>query len=194
MHAPLPKRCATIDKAGELIMSKANSKYYTMQEMAGKVGVSKSTVYRYLLKEGIAPATTKRNTNLYNATTLQRVREHFSKKNSNNSEKKAPNDLLIETLRQQVSSLQNELINEKSRSDKALIAKDKQIDDLNARLAESHQLQLGLQKELEIHKDSDSSNHLVLDGQTVSKTNYSKSEKKKTPEGPKKGFWSKLFH
>ncbi|OJI11589.1 hypothetical protein BJI45_00860 [Limosilactobacillus reuteri] len=110
-----------------------------------------------MLKEGIAPATTKRNTNLYNATTLQRVKEHFSKKNSNNSEKKAPNDLLIETLRQQVSSLQNELINEKSRSDKALIAKDKQIDDLNARLAESHQLQLGLQKELEIHKDSDSS-------------------------------------
>ena len=175
-------------------MSKANSKYYTMQEMAGKVGVNKSTVYRYLLKEGIAPATTKRNTNLYNATTLQRVKEHFSKKNSNNSEKKAPNDLLIETLRQQVSSLQNELINEKARSDKALIAKDKQIDDLNARLAESHQLQLGLQKELEIHKDSDSSNHLVLDGQTVSKTNYSKSEKKKTPEDSKKGFWSKLFH
>lgn len=190
----LPKRCATIDETGELIMSKTNSKYYTMQEMAGKVGVNKSTVYRYLLKEGIAPATTKRNTNLYNATTLQRVKEHFSKKNSNNSEKKAPNDLLIETLRQQVSSLQNELINEKSRSDKALIAKDKQIDDLNARLAESHQLQLGLQKELEIHKDSDSSNHLVLDGQTVSKTNYSKSEEKKTPEGSKKGFWSKLFH
>lgn len=190
----LPKRCATIDETGELIMGKTNSKYYTMQEMAGKVGVNKSTVYRYLLKEGIAPATTKRNTNLYNATTLQRVKEHFSKKNSNNSEKKAPNDLLIETLRQQVSSLQNELINEKSRSDKALIAKDKQIDDLNARLAESHQLQLGLQKELEIHKDSDSSNHLVLDGQTVSKTNYSKSEEKKTPEGSKKGFWSKLFH
>ena len=92
-------------------MSKANSKYYTMQEMAGKVGVNKSTVYRYLLKEGIAPATTKRNTNLYNATTLQRVKEHFSKKNSNNSEKKAPNDLLIETLRQQVSSLQNEISN-----------------------------------------------------------------------------------
>lgn len=190
----LPKRCATIDETGELIMSKTDSKYYTMQEMAGKVGVNKSTVYRYLLKEGIAPATTKRNTNLYNATALQRVKEHFSKKNSNNSEKKAPNDLLIETLRQQVSSLQNELINEKSRSDKALIAKDKQIDDLNVRLAESHQLQLGLQKELEIHKDSDSSNHLVLDGQTVSKTNYSKSEKKKTPEGSKKGFWSKLFH
>lgn len=190
----LPKRCATIDETGELIMSKTDSKYYTMQEMAGKVGVNKSTVYRYLLKEGIAPATTKRNTNLYNATALQRVKEHFSKKNSNNSEKKAPNDLLIETLRQQVSSLQNELINEKSRSDKALIAKDKQIDDLNVRLAESHQLQLGLQKELEIHKDSDSSNHLVLDGQTVSKTNYSKSEEKKTPEGSKKGFWSKLFH
>ena len=73
----MPKRCATIDKTGELIMSKANSKYYTMQEMAGKVGVNKS-------------------------------------------------------------------------------------------------------------KDSDSSNHLVLDGQTVSKTNYSKSEKKKTPEGSKK--------
>ena len=71
-------------------MSKANSKYYTMQEMAGKVGVNKSTVYRYLLKEGIAPATTKRNTNLYNATTLQRVKEHFSKKNSNNSEKRLP--------------------------------------------------------------------------------------------------------
>lgn len=190
----LLKRCATIDETGELIMSKTDSKYYTMQEMAGKVGVNKSTVYRYLLKEGIAPATTKRNTNLYNATALQRVKEHFSKKNSNNSEKKAPNDLLIETLRQQVSSLQNELINEKSRSDKALIAKDKQIDDLNVRLAESHQLQLGLQKELEIHKDSDSSNHLVLDGQTVSKTNYSKSEEKKTPEGSKKGFWSKLFH
>lgn len=190
----MPKRCATIDETGELIMSKANSKYYTMQEMAGKVSVNKSTVYRYLLKEGIAPATTKRNTNLYNATTLQRVKEHFIKKSSNNFEKKVPNDLLIETLRQQVSSLQNELINEKSRSDKALIAKDKQIDDLNARLAESHQLQLGLQKELEIHKDSDSSNHLVLDGQTVTKTNYSKSEEKKPPEGSKKGFWSKLFH
>lgn len=162
-----------------------------MQEIASLVGVNKSTVYRYLSKEGIAPATTKRNTNLYDASTMQQLKKHFNKDNTNNSEKKSANELLIETLQQQIASLKKELTNEKVRNDKALMAKDKQIDELNTRLAESHQLQLGLQKELEVHKDD--STQLVLDGQTVSKTNSSES-KEKAPEHHKKGFWSNLFH
>lgn|SRR5699024_1476057 len=176
-------------------MSESNKKYYTMQEMAEQTGVNKSTVYRYLSKESIAPATTKRNTNLYDAKTMQRLKKHFNKKNSNNSEKKSANDLLIETLRQQVASLQGELSDEKSRSDKALTAKDKQIDDLNARLAESHQLQLGLQKELETHKNNP--NRPVLDGQTVAnnsseteeETQEQTTENKKTTSNKWWKFW-----
>ena len=91
--------------------------------------------------------------------------------------------------------MQGELSDEKSRSDKALTAKDKQIDDLNARLAESHQLQLGLQKELETHKNNP--NRPVLDGQTVAnnsseteeETQEQTTENKKTTSNKWWKFW-----
>ena len=46
-------------------MVNPKDKTYTMQEMADILKVNKTTVYRYLKKKNIAPATVKSNTNHY---------------------------------------------------------------------------------------------------------------------------------
>ena len=131
-------------------MANNKDKTFTMQEMADILKVNKTTVYRYLKKEKISPATIESNTNYYSATVMQQLKNHFKVDEIRNNALKSPNDKLIETLQNQVQSLQEELRDEKFRSDKALEAKDRQIEELNNRLKESHQLQLGLQKKLEM--------------------------------------------
>lgn len=131
------------------IMAKPKNKSYTMQEMADILKVNKTTVYRYLKKNNITPATIKSNANHYDATVLQQLKKHFKASDTTNVTKSA-NDRLIETLQQQVQSLQEELKGEKIRADKQAEAKDRQIDALNDRLQEAHQLQLGLEKQLKM--------------------------------------------
>lgn len=55
-------------------MSVNSSKKYTMQEMADILKVNKTTVYRYLKKERIDPATVVSNTNYYDAMILKRLK------------------------------------------------------------------------------------------------------------------------
>ena len=112
------------------IMAKPKNKSYTMQEMADILKVNKTTVYRYLKKNNITPATIKSNANHYDATVLQQLKKHFKASDTTNVTKSA-NDRLIETLQQQVQSLQEELKGEKIRADKQAEAKDRQIDALN---------------------------------------------------------------
>ena len=59
------------------------------------------------------------------------------------------------------------------RNDKALDAKDKQIDELNNRLRESHQLQLGLQEKLKMLPGPDKQ---LVDGETTDTSNTTTKE------------------
>ena len=88
-------------------MLDSKDKMYTMQEMAEKLRVNKTTVYRYLKKQDIAPATTKSNANLYDATVLQRLKKHFNSHNNSNEPKKSANEQLIASLQQQVTDLKS---------------------------------------------------------------------------------------
>ena len=177
-------------------MPESKDKLYTMQEMADEIGINKTTVYRYIKKNNIADAMIQGNTNYYSAMTMKRLKRHFKSDNERNNEKKTLNEQLIETLQQQIKELQQELDSEKSRSDKALLAKDKQIDDLNARLKESHQLQLGLQKRFSMLSDVNNSPVVEADTQEVIKQGSnqgSNNEEVKNRKTKKRGFWGKIF-
>lgn len=178
------------------MVTENKDKYYTMQEMADVLEVNKTTVYRYLKKEHISPATVESNTNHYSATVLQQLKKHFKTDGTGSSTPKTANDRLIETLQQQVQSLQEELRDEKFRSDKALDAKDRQIDDLNERLKESHQLQLGLQKKLEMLPEPNETT-IVASNDDVEEGNNDNGKSDVPESSPEQnsrpGFWQRLF-
>ena len=177
---------------GGVVMSDDQDKLYTMQEIADNIGVNKTTVYRYIKKNNIANAMIQGNANYYDATVMKRLKKHFGKENARHEERKTLNEQLIETLQQQIKELQQELNNEKNRSDKALLAKDKQIGELNARLKESHQLQLGLQKKLRILPDKSNSPVVEADAQEIINQEPNNEENTKE-ETHKKSFWKKIF-
>lgn len=190
LHVHCMQCCATIRAIEVVIVAKSNSKLYTMQEMADALGVNKTSVYRFLKKESIAPATIKSNTNFYSATTMQRLKKHFKSPDSKSKGVGASRDVLVATLQQQVESLQSALAEEKSRNDKALDAKDKQIEELNNRLRESHQLQLGLQKKLEMLPEP--KENVVYEANSADDTVDNKVDETPAKDQPK-GFWSRLF-
>lgn len=187
------KSLRNIARNGDIIMSVNSSKKYTMQEMADILKVNKTTVYRYLKKERIDPATVASNTNYYDAMILKRLKKHFNVSENKKHRSESSHELLIETMQQQIMSLQEELSTEKSRNDKALEAKDKQIEELNNRLRESHQLQLGLQEKLKMLPNPDKH---VVDGETTDTSNTStvtNEENDSKQKSPKKGLLHWLF-
>lgn len=194
------KLLRNIARNGDIIMSVNSSKKYTMQEMADILKVNKTTVYRYLKKERIDPATVASNTNYYDAMILKRLKKHFNVSENKKHRSESSHELLIETMQQQIMSLQEELSTEKSRNDKALEAKDKaleakdkQIEELNNRLRESHQLQLGLQEKLKMLPNPDKH---VVDGETTDTSNTStvtNEENDSKQKSPKKGLLHWLF-
>ena len=181
----------------EVSVLAGKDKMYTMQEMAESLHVNKTTVYRYLKKQSIAPATTKSNANLYDATVLQQLKKHFNSRNSSNETKKSASELLIESLQQQVADLKSELADEKKRSDKALQMKDDQINALNKLMDQNQQLLLNTQEEnkrlLSLNPPKEKT---VRDG-NFRESKQSQDEKdnpvenRKSPK--KKSFLGKLF-
>ena len=181
----------------EVSVLAGKDKMYTMQEMAESLHVNKTTVYRYLKKQSIAPATTKSNANLYDATVLQQLKKHFNSCNSSNETKKSASELLIESLQQQVVDLKSELADEKKRSDKALQMKDDQINALNKLMDQNQQLLLNTQEEnkrlLSLNPPKEKT---VRDG-NFRESKQSQDEKdnpvenRKSPK--KKSFFGKLF-
>ena len=190
LHNSLLKLLRNIARNEDIIMNINSDKRYTMQKMADILKVNKTTVYRYLKKENIDPATVISNTNYYDATVLKQLKKHFNVSNNKESRSESSHELLIETMQQQITSLQEELSTEKSRNDKALEAKDKQIEELNNRLRESHQLQLGLQEKLKMLPNPDKP---VVDGETTDTSNVTKEEKDSKQKSPKKGLMQWLF-
>lgn len=191
LHDALQYSLRNVARNGSVKMAKDKEEKYTMQEMADILKVNKTTVYRYLKKKKIIPATVKSNTNYYAATVLQQLKKHFNADTTMNTGPKSANDKLIEALQQQVHSLQDELQSEKFRSDKALDAKDRQIDELNARLRESHQLQLGLQKKLKMLPELKETT--VVTDNDVSEEDSSEDAESSPKQDSKEGFWHRFF-
>lgn len=162
-------------------------KGYTMQELANIIGVNKSTIFRYLKKESIAPATTNRNTNYYSATVLQHLKQHFQ----DHSQKETKHDQLIAIQQQQIRQLQQELDDEKTRADEQLHEKDDQIKHLHQLLDQSQQLILNAQEENKKLLPTAVDKHDIQEGKYKEQVNQSMDEDNK--DSNKKSMWQKLF-
>lgn len=196
MRATLRTRCAILRKIGDILMVSKEKKSYTMQEMADILNVNKTTVYRYLKKEHIAPATVESNTNLYNAITLQHLKKHFEKPKAKEKVSKSANELLIETLQQQVHQLQMELDAEKTLANNQLQEKDNQIENLHKLLDQSQQLILNAQEEnKKLLPKNDKDNHRVEAGEYKEKSPSNKEDEHASlnKEKANKESWFKRF-
>lgn len=180
----MQKRCATLRRNGVIYVLK---KHYTMQEIADRLGVNKSSVFRQLKKENIAPAMKEGNTNYYDAMVLQQLKQHFTTSNTKEPSKK---DLLVETLQQQVHQLQQELESEKARADKQLQEKDNQIASLHKLMDQNQQLLLNEQNQQQLenkHEDVD------VDAD-VTVTDNQKEDDTIANDNHKQTFLDKIFH
>lgn len=111
-------------------------KYYTSQELADGVGVSRSTIYRFLKVNHIEPVKVKGRSKLYDKQTFKRAQQ----------------ELLLPTNQKQAPSLsakhldqlqqQLELINEQLRE------KDRQIAELHQLIDHQQKLTLSATKQL----------------------------------------------
>lgn len=101
------------------------AQFLTVKEIADKIGISKQRVYRYIKKECINEAHQKNGVMYYDDTAQTLIKGHFSDKECitdthQNCIGDTVNDTLIEMLKEELN------------------IKNKQIDELNLRLAESN--------------------------------------------------------
>lgn len=155
---------------------------YSQTQIAKKLKVSQATITRILKISGIQPEKVKGKAKLYSQSQIEKIQLSLLQKKER-QEKKTSNDDISVFLRKEIEELHKENSRIEERYIEQLKVKDKQIDNLNERLKEAHQLQLGLEQKLKMLPDKVNDN--VVEGETV--------EEKKTPNEPKKGFWSRLF-
>lgn len=159
---------------------------YSQTQLAKELKVSQSTITRLIRDSGIKPTKAVGKKKLFSKDQLKAL--HLSsferKKNSN---KTIDNSGLSIFLQEEIKRLHEE--NEKltERYTEQLKAKDKQIDDLNERLSESHKLQLGLENQLKMLPEA-TQEPQTKESETVVEEN------KKAPESEKRGFWSRIFN
>lgn len=158
-------------------------KYYSITEMGEILEVNRSSVFRVLKKENIAPATAKGNKNLYDATVLQRLKKHFG--NGNSRAKESPTDQLIAALQQQINDLRKELSETKRQANEQLARKDEQISGYQKLLDQNQQLLLNEQNK-KISSTTISKEKLEAENTSAShgETNASRQNKH---------WWSILF-
>lgn len=101
--------------------------YFTIKQIADEIGISKQTVYRFIQRNHINDAHQRNGVKHYDETVKLLITSHF-KKNTTSSEahQSTSNDVVNETL---IEILKKELE-----------IKNEQIKELNARLAEAHQM------------------------------------------------------
>lgn len=143
-----------------------SSKIMTISAMAKKLGVNRSSVYRYIEANDISPVLVTGKTRFYDDQTLNKMREHFKLSVKTGADKKknatrVDNNELIESLKAQIAQLKatNQTFKEQ------LDVKDSQIASLQANLNKNQELldhnqQLLLaaqneKKELQSHSDKD---------------------------------------
>lgn len=161
-------------------------KLYSQTQLSKELKVSQSTITRLIRDSGIEPTKTIGRKKLYSEDQLKILRlSSFERKKDMPSS--TDNSGLSVFLQEEIKRLHEE--NEKltERYTEQLKAKDKQIDDLNERLSESHKLQLGLENQLKMLPETVSDDKKEEQSVTVEKT-------KKAPEPEKRGFWSRIFN
>lgn len=163
---------------------------YSITDMSKVLGVNRSSVFRIIKKQNIAPATTKGNKNLYSATVLHQLRKHFS---TDDKAKQSPTNELITMLQQQINDLNKELREEKTRADKQLAEKDKQIKVYQKLLDQNQQLLLNEQ-----NKELPSSVKAENESNSSSKPHTERTatwtlEAQSNSNAKAKHWWSKLF-
>lgn len=144
--------------------------------MAKKLGVNRSSVYRYIEANDISPVLITGKTRFYDDQTLNKMREHFKLSVKTGADKKrnanrVDNNELIESLKAQIAQLEatNQTFKEQ------LDVKDSQIASLQANLNKNQEL-------------LDHNQQLLLAAQNEKKELQSHS----TDEAPKNGDFKEV--
>lgn len=159
---------------------------YSQTQLSKALKVSQSTITRLIRDSGIEPTKTIGRKKLYSEDQLKILRLLSFERKKDTHEVPNNNGLSV-FLQEEIKRLHEE--NEKltERYTEQLKAKDKQIDDLNERLSESHKLQLGLENQLKMLPETTQESQ-TQESETVVE------ETKKAPKSEKKGFWSRIFN
>lgn len=100
----------------------------SMKQIADELGIDKQKVYRFINSNHIKEVVQEGQTKLYDETAQSRISEHFKKfETVSKSSSQAVHTVLIDTLKKQIESLEND----KMILHNQLEVKDKQIDALN---------------------------------------------------------------
>lgn len=160
-------------------------KLYSQTQLAKELKVSQSTITRLIRDSGIKPTKTIGKKKLFSKDQLKILRLSSFERKKDNAQNVSNSGLSI-FLQEEIKRLHEE--NEKltERYTEQLKAKDKQIDDLNERLSESHKLQLGLENQLKMLPEA------TQEPEKTEETNIVE-ENKKAPKPGKKGFWGRIF-
>ena len=161
-------------------------KLYSQTQLSKELKVSQSTITRLIRDSGIEPTKTIGRKKLYSEDQLKILRLSSFERKKDTHEVPNSNGLSV-FLQKEIKRLHEE--NEKltERYTEQLKAKDKQIDDLNERLSESHKLQLGLENQLKMLPETTQESQ-TQESETIVE------ETKKAPKSEKKGFWSRIFN
>ena len=142
----------------------------SMKQIADELNIDKQKVYRFINSNHIKEAVQEGQTKLYDETAQSRISEHFKQSETvSKSSSQAFQTVLIDTLKKQIESLENDkivLLNQ-------LEVKDKQIDDLTETIKSQAQ-SINAREHNELAGTLESK--MIDDGITK-----------------KKGFWSKVF-
>ena len=161
-------------------------KLYSQTQLSKELKVSQSTITRLIRDSGIESIKTIGRKKLYSEDQLKILRLSSFERKKDTHEVPNNNGLSV-FLQEEIKRLHEE--NEKltERYTEQLKAKDKQIDDLNERLSESHKLQLGLENQLKMLPETTQESQ-TQESETIVE------ETKKAPKSEKKGFWSRIFN
>lgn len=165
---------------------KQRNKLFNQTEIAYKLGISKGTLSKWIIRNGISPEKVEGNKKLYKETLIDDYRKSKNIDNSNHNKVKRESFSTVEFLKKQVEMQQETIINLQRKLDE----KDKTIADFGnkfAKLADQAQ-QLNL-----TDKDPDKIKSLKSNtGKSSDSTNTSKSSSNENKKHGKHG-WLKWF-
>lgn len=179
----------------------AEKRLYSINEIIKDAKIARSTFDKFAERNKLRPVKTeKRGKKFYTLADKELVVNHYlqgqgkEEKEKFTNHKKEKHDEIIELLKDQIHQLQQaneQVVNDNNILENQLKSKDSQINELNERLKESHQLQAGLEQKLKMLPDSNEKEANIVDAETVN--SESKDDKENHSATEKRGFWSRLF-
>lgn len=159
---------------------KQDIKLYTQTQIAHKIGISKGTLSKWIIKHNVSPETTKGNKKLYKETLVETYRKSKNDHKASDNKGHRESFSTVEFLKKEVEIKQETI----ERLQKLIEEKDKTIADFGQKFAkladQAQQLNL-VDKPRLIHKDKD-------DEENVSNANK-ETETEKQEEKTKKRHW-----